>query len=236
MIVSHAYRFIFLRTEKTGGTSLTAALKAACEPGDTYPGQVRPRWSRRLPFAYGGLQRRAPDLFGLHPHATARQARRVLGPRVFDNYFKFAIERNPWDRQVSLYTHREWKKGNDESRFDADMRSVIYRSTEYCRLDNWSIYAIGDTVVADRILRYESLSEDVADVCRILGLDLGPRLPRLREYGTPRPHYSLYYSNVTRDRIARWYRPEIEAFEYTFEDCRGGRHRGASTSLQPSQK
>jgi hypothetical protein len=234
LIVSHAHRFIFLRTEKTGGTSLTAALKATCAPGDTYPGQVRPRWSRRLPFAYGGLQRRAPDVFGLHPHATARQARRILGPKIFDNYLKFAIERNPWDRQVSLYTHREWKKGKDNANFDRDMRSLVYRSTEHCRLDNWSIYAIGDEIVVDRILRYERLDEDVAEICRLVGIDLGDRLPRLRAYAPRRPHYSLYYSDVSRDMIARWYWREIQAFGYRFEDRRGGRRTGATIRLQPS--
>lgn len=234
MIVSHAHRFIFLRTEKTGGTSLTAALKAACAPGDTYPGQIRPAWSRRLPFSYGGLQRNAPDLFGLHPHATARQARRVLGPKIFDNYFKFAIERNPWDRQVSLYTHREWKKGKDNANFDRDMRSLVYRSTEYCRLDNWSIYAIGNEIVVDRIIRYETLAQDVAEIARILGIDLGERLPRMREYGPRRPHYSLYYSDATRDMMARWYWREIQAFGYRFEDRRGGRRTGTTIRLQPS--
>ena len=234
MIVSHAHRFIFLRTEKTGGTSLTAALKAACAPGDTYPGQIRPRWSRRLPFAYGGLQRRMPDLFGLHPHATARQARRVLGREIFDTYFKFAIERNPWDRQVSLYTHREWKKGKDNTDFDRDMRSLVYRSSEHCRLDNWSVYAIGNEIVVDRILRYENLEADVKDVCQGLGLDLGDRLPRLRDYRGSRAHYSVYYSNATRDMIARWYRREIDALGYEFEDRRGGRRPGAVNRMQPS--
>lgn len=234
MIVSHAHRFIFLRTEMTGGTSLIAALKAACAPGDTYPGQVRPAWSRRLPFSYGGLQRAAPDLFGLHPLATARQARRVLGPKVFDNYFKFAIERNPWERQVALYAYREWKRGRESANFDRDMKSAVYRSTENCRLDNWSIYAIGDEIVVDRIVRYESLAADVAEIGRLLGLDLSDRLPRLKAEGPRRPHYSLYYSDLTRDMVARWYWREIQAFGYRFEDRRGGRRTGTTIRLQPS--
>ncbi|XWN30577.1 MAG: sulfotransferase family 2 domain-containing protein [Devosia sp.] len=218
MIVSHSRRFIFLRTEKTGGTSLTAALRAIAAPGDTYPGEVRPSWSKHLPFSYGGLQRNLPDVFGLHPHATAAQARRVLGRRVFDSYFKFAIERNPWDRQVSLYTHREWKKGRNNDGFDRHMRSPLYRNTEYCRLNNWSIYTIDGTVVADKILRYETLAEEIETLQSLVGAKLLEAMPRMRAYDSDRPHYSTFYTDASRDRVAGWYRREIEAFGYTFED------------------
>jgi hypothetical protein len=234
LIVSHAHRFIFLRTEKTGGTGLVAALKAACAPGDTYPGQIRPAWSRRLPFRYDGLQRSMPDVFGLHPYATARQARRVLGPRIFDSYFKFSVERNPWDRQVELYAEREWKKGRDHANFDRDMRSLAYRSAESCRLDNWSVYAIGNEVVVDRMLRYEALADDFADICRLIGLEPGDRAARLSRPRTRRPHYSLFYSDFTRDMLARWYWREIQTFGYRFEDRRGGRRTGTTIRLQPS--
>jgi len=234
LIVSHAHRFIFLRTEETGGTTLIAALKAACAAGDTYPGQIRPAWSRRLPFSYGTLQRAAPDIFGLHPLATARQARRVLGPRIFDNYFKFAIERNPWERQVAVHARREWRRGREDANFDRDMKSPVYRSRENCRLDNWSIYAVGDEIVVDRIVRYETMAADMAEIGRLLGLELDERATRPRTAGPRRPHYSLYYSDTTRDMVARWYWREIQAFGYRFEDRRGGRRTGTTIRLQPS--
>ncbi|MEM7695048.1 MAG: sulfotransferase family 2 domain-containing protein [Pseudomonadota bacterium] len=221
MFVSHAHRFIFLRTEKTGGTSLDAALRAVFDEGITFPGQVRPSWSKKLPFSYGGLQRRAPRLFGLHPHATAADARAVLGKSVFDSYFKFAVERNPWDRQISLYTHREWKKGKDNKNFDKDMQSILYRSTELCRLNNFAMYAIDGAVVCDRVLDYATLHDDLKTLATERGWpDITAHLPRLRQYSGERPHYSTYYSDETRDLIARWYKSEINAFNYTFDDRR----------------
>lgn len=216
MLVSHAHRFIFLRTEKTASTSLTSALHPLMEPGDETTAMARPPWAKWSPIHHGALKRRLPDMFGLHTHATAAQARRVLGAKVFDSYFKFAVERNPWDRQLSLYDHRCWKTDRTPN-FDQDMKSAVYRNTEYCRLNNWSIYAIGDEIVADRVLRYETLADDIAALWADLGLDAPTELPRKRAYRSDRPHYSTFYSPETRDLVGRWYRNEIEALGYEFE-------------------
>jgi len=217
MIVSHKYRFIFLRTEKTGGTSLTRALWPLLGEEDLRLAARRPGWARYSPVHHGALQRHLPEVFGPHAHATAAQMRRVVGRKVFDGYFKFAVERNPWDRQVSLYHHRCWKTRR-KSNFDEDMRSALYRNTEYCRLNNWSIYAIGREIVVDRVLRYETLADDLGGLLAELGVEERVTLPRMRAYAPGRPHYSTYYSDFTRDLVGRWYAREIAAFDYRFED------------------
>ena len=221
VIVSHKYRFIFLRTEKTASSSLMSALEKVAGPDVLRSDMGRPPWARYSPIHHGALKRHFPQWFGLHAHATARQVRGVVGQKVFDSYYKFAVERNPWDRQVSLYVHREWKKGNGDANFDRDMRSFLYRSTEYTRLNNWSIYAIGDRIAVDRVLRYETLDEDLSEVLEHLGITEQLEMPRLRRYRSGRPHYSTYYSKDTRDLVARWYAREIEALGYEFHDAVG---------------
>jgi len=228
VIVSHRHKFIFLRTEKTGGTSLSRALMPILGPEDFHPAAGRPAWAKYSPIHHGALKRQLPEIFGLHGHATAAQVRRVVGRELFESYLKFAVERNPWDRQVSLYTHRQWKRGKGPEGFDRDMRSPLYRNTEYCRLNNWAIYAIGDRVVADRILRYETLAEDVARLMADLGVAETLDLPRMRAYNPDRPHYSTFYSDATRDLVARWYAREIAAFGYAFETPHGGQALSAA--------
>lgn len=217
MIISHKHRFIYLRTEKTGSTSLSNALEAIVGDEDERASMARPAWAKYSPIHHGALKHNFPQWFGLHTHATARQVRQVIGKKIFDSYFKFAVERNPWDRQVSLYFHREWKKKNKKTNFDQDMRSVIYRNTEYCKLNNWSIYAIGNKIVADRVLRYENLNNEIADLLNDLGIDMDLYMPRMRSYAPDRPHYSTFYSDWTRDLVAKWYAKEIGALGYNFE-------------------
>jgi hypothetical protein len=240
MIVSHKYRFIFLRTEKTGGSSFTQALQGLLDEDDLQANMRRPAWAKFSPIHHGALKLHFPKYFGLHRHARARDVRDVVGPKVFDSYFKFAIERNPWDRQVSLYAHRQWKRGKSPGGFDRDMRSRLYRSTEYVRLNNWAIYAIGNDIVADRVLRYEHLADEINALVAELGLPGIAEMPRLRSYASDRPHYSTYYSPATRDLVARWYAREIDALGYRFETedeaARRTLNEAAPDSAMPIQR
>jgi hypothetical protein len=200
-------------------SSLTRALHSVLDEDDLRTDMSRPAWAKYSPIHHGALKRNFPRWFGLHTHATASQVRDVLGRKTFDSYYKFAVERNPWDRQVSLYAHRAWKKGKPADHFDGDMRSRLYRNTEYVRLNNWSIYATGGDIVADRVMRYERLSDEIDTLFATLGIPGPIEMPRLRSYISDRPHYSTYYSDATRDLVAGWYAREIDALGYTFESA-----------------
>ncbi len=222
MIISHRHKFIYLRTEKTASTSLTDALSKIVAQDDEVVKSFSGKWVDALPFHPGKLKRLFPGIFGLHPHASARHVRQIVGAKIFDSYFKFAVERNPWERQVSLYHHREFKRKNQNPDFDRDMRSPGYRFSHHTRLHNWDIYAIDGKVVTDQVLAYETLARDLPAVTRKLGIGSGIELPRRNVgYGGKRAHYSTYYSDETRSLIERWYRREIATFGYEFDDQRG---------------
>lgn len=221
MIISHRHKFIYLRTEKTGSTALEAALLEAVEGQEDVKGYMTTAISRRLPRTFGGLKRHIPHVFGLHVHASAKHIRSILGKQIFDSYFKFAVERNPWDRQVSLYNHRLAKRGQEDvSGFDAAMQSRTYSLMHHNKLKNWHVYSIGNEVVADQVLDYHRLQEDLPALAAKIGLpDLS--LKRRNAHGGQRPHYSTFYSDHSRDLVGRWYSNEIEHFGFTFEDRRG---------------
>jgi hypothetical protein len=233
MIVSHKYRFIFLRTEKTASTSMISALQGILGENDVQASSDRPPWAKFSPIHHRALRRHCPQWFGLHTHATASQVRDVIGRKIFDSYYKFVVERNPWDRQVSLYAHRQWKKGQTPEHFDRDMRSFVYRNTSYVRLNNWSKYAIGREIVADRVIRYERLADEIGDLAAMLGLPGPLDLPTLRKYTDDRPHYASYYSDATRDLIGGWYAREIDALGYTFENETAARRVSAAPLAAP---
>ena len=234
MIVSHRYQFIFLKTEKTASSSLARVFKEIAGENDRlYPADRDVR--RQLQNANGslegfsfiaqssGIRRILPALAGLHRHARARDVRAFLGPELFARYAVITSERNPFDRQVSLFSHRNSRRNRgrgvgDLSKFSRLMCSPSYNLVHYNRLDNWGIYSIGGEVCADHIIRFEHLHDDLADVLSILGIDPGRfPLPHVKQSRHERsPSYRDLYSDEARRRVASWYRRELDYFGYEF--------------------
>lgn len=201
-----------MRAEKTGRPSLSEALKKVIDLNTLVPDITRPGWGKYSPAHYEALKRNIPDRFGFHPHAKARQVRHVLGRKILYNDFKFGVERNPRNRQVSLYMHRKWQKKNPSLNFDKDIQSCLYRATVHVKLINWSIYSIGD-----QVLRYENLADELEQLRLNLKFKTEIHMPRPGKYTDGQPRYSTYYSQKTRDMVGRWHKRTIDALGYQFK-------------------
>jgi hypothetical protein len=228
MIVSHRHRFIFLKTEKTGGTSLEVALARFCGPDDIVTGGTldpanRMRKARNHRLGLGRhvdlpatIRHAFPSIAGYYAHMPARQVRGMIGEQVWRSYFKFAVERNPWDRQVSNYFHRREEAGDARADFERYL-SLPHRLFHHVRLDNWGIYTLGGKIAVDAVIPYERLEEEATAICRKLGLGDDLALPSARSGFRPEgPGYRDYYTDRSRALVARWYRNEIDAFGYEF--------------------
>jgi hypothetical protein len=229
VIVSHARRFIFLKTKKTAGSSLEFALAAFCGDADIItpasPDEEAAREGRRaqnflLPRARQPLlgQLRAPFSrtperhIGFYNHMPAARARALLGGAEWSRYFKFAFVRNPWDRQVSLYFWRypDAAKRPSFEAFLTDPRWI--RTTR-----NFDIYTIEGKPAVDFIGRYDRLAEDLRAAFDRIGIAEEPILPRLK--GDTRPagrDYRSFYTPKTRAIVANLYAREIKLLGFEF--------------------
>ena len=91
-MISHGHRCIFVHIPKTGGTSIEDVIWP-----DT-------RMEEHLWMGFVSKYRNKYQTGGLQ-HLLARQIRQEVGADIFDDYFKFAVVRNPWDRAVSQYSY-----------------------------------------------------------------------------------------------------------------------------------
>ena len=121
MIVSHEYKFIFLKTRKTAGTSLEIALSQLCGERDIITPIAREDEAIRQKLGFCGPQNywkrlsrytlrdwaryiiRKRRTKGYSNHMPAKEAQSLLGSRIWNEYYKFCFERNPWDKAISLY-------------------------------------------------------------------------------------------------------------------------------------
>jgi hypothetical protein len=229
MIVSHAHRFIFLKTKKTAGSSTEFALAEFCGDDDIItpasPGEEHLRgargaqnywlpWRRRSPLGIlrAGFSRTPERHIGFYNHMPASRARKLLGPKIWSGYFKFAFERNPWDRQVSLYY---WRYPDPQTRPDFETFLTDRRWLRTTK--NFGIYAIGDEVAVDFVGRYDRLLPDLRTALAEVGISEEPRLPGLKTQTRAKGRdYRSYYNDQTRDIVADLYRREIDAFGFEF--------------------
>lgn len=145
--------------------------------------------------------------------------------QVFDkvrykDHFKFAFVRNPWDRVVSAYHNKILTKNYPPFKqcYDKDFAYFV----EFIRKSN---VESGDPHIQlqtrlipvkqlDFLGRYETFEEDLTTVLYTIGLG-HVRIPHVNS--TSHRHYSEYYTEHTKQVIAKVYREDIEAFGYTFE-------------------
>ncbi len=215
MITSHEHRFVFMKTLKTAGTSVEIALSRVCGPDDVIT--PLPEDDEVLRRERGG---RAPQHFTapplrarVHEHIRASKVRPVLGREVWDAYFKLAIERNPWDAVVSLYF---WMRRN--GKVDTFERFLTMPNIETLAQRNYQAYHLRGEIAVDRVLRFERLADDLADVWRHLDLPGTPDLPHAKSGARPATgsDYRDLYDADSAERVRVVFAPVIEEQGYEF--------------------
>jgi hypothetical protein len=233
MIISHEHKFIFVKTKKTAGTAIEAALSELCGPRDIitpYREESEADRKRLAPQNYRiehPLKPKRPLLkrllmrperyyhpsVGFYEHMPAWRVRDYVGEGVWRSYFKFAFDRNPWDRQVSWYLYKTKSRRARPSfeRFMQDRRRAY--------VTNYEQYTIGGALAVDRIGRYENLEYDLNKALTEAGVKLRVSVPKVNV--TPNKDknrdYRSYYSPATEAIVAEWYQPEIALLGYGFE-------------------
>lgn len=142
-------------------------------------------------------------------HSTAEFVREHIGEALWASYFKFSIERDPFDKAISRYY---WSTQPPRPSV-----AVYLDAAPASQLSNWHIYTINDQVAVDFMVRYEHLSEDLAMVAERLGLP-PIDLPRAKgDHREKRAHYSTMIDSASRARIERVCTREIERFGYRWQ-------------------
>ena len=201
MVISHKYRFIFVKTIKTAGTSIEVYLSPHCGAQDVLT-PIQPPVDGHEPRNFGRF----------YNHFSAWGIRESVPPGVWGDYFKFCVERNPWDKTVSDFCMQRHRSGGA-------LRFGDYLDrARFCR--SWELYTDDDgSVLVDRVLRWERLDEELGDAFSRLGVPWGGSLDVRAKSGYRSDDgrgYRDWYTEEQRDLVARAFADEIRTFGYEF--------------------
>jgi hypothetical protein len=141
----------------------------------------------------------------------------------YQDYFKFAFVRNPWDRVVSCYCNKVLKGSHEgfkecfgksfEYFVDYIDRQNLNKSDVHIQLQS-RLFPHKDV---DFIGHFENFEEDVHYVFSRLGIE---NISIPQKNSSHHNHYSHYYNKKTRKIIEKKYKEDIVRFGYRFESAK----------------
>lgn len=238
MIISHTHKFIFVKTRKTAGTSIEAALAQLCGPEDMITSDGSPRTqqgfyreharnydARYLPIremilqdSVLGLARSVRDWWRrpkYYNHIAALSAMARTDPTIWRGYYKFCFERNPWDKMMSFYwfVHRDKIPNLDFNEYV--LSKPIFRTKDQHYCSDWNRYTRWNRIIVDKVYDFSDIHGGLADALTRCGVSREAiealDVPRLKS-STRKARGVM--SRAASDRLREVFAHEIAAFGY----------------------
>lgn len=207
MLLSVSHRFIFIHVNKAAGSS----MKRALEQFGHHPSQ-KPlnKLMSKLHLARDYRKRFYPV------HTYASQLQRELPADIYNDFFKFAFVRNPWDWLVSTYIYLRHTPTHRHHRRVLAMKSFAeYAQYEIAHGDRSQAAFICENkdVIVDFVGRFETLDDDFETVCQQMGIDVA--LPHTNQ--TRHRDYREHYDDKLAEIVGEHWRQDVSLFGYEFD-------------------
>ena len=176
MIASRSHNFIFIKTRKTGSTSLEIVLSSWCTGRDICT-PISPE-DEVLRRQYGGEARNYLGMWGqrkFYNHMAARQVRRKL-PRLWRRAATFAVERHPYEKVVSLAWFQLAQRGIDDAQIHEEIDAVIAEKLYL----NHPLYASKGRLLVGEIWEYAQAWTKLEELASGLGVAMPIEKPRAK--------------------------------------------------------
>ncbi len=231
MIISHKYKYIFIKPKKIAGTSIEVALSQSLGEKD-----IMPPLTKFSPFHDKDKYTLTPQNYkGFYDHLSPDKIKKKIGNKIWKEYFKFTVVRNPWDLVVSSYWWEVNKKVslNDYLRvvnvrglidYAKDFRKIkkpksfsdFVRSLPKAYINTNYYFETNGKPLADFYIRYENIDSDYKKVCKKLKIPYVKLLHLKSKTRKNKKHYSYYYNKETKKIVADIFKKEIKYFNYRY--------------------
>lgn len=218
VLVSFQKEFIYTKTNKTAGTSVEIFFEPYCLPPEGYE---ETHGRRESITNYGIVGHRGPKMPAdtiWYNHMPAARIRDYLGRDVWNQFFKFCVVRNPFDKLVSMYFFHRSRAGDPptDQDFSSIRRDFLTWLKERRFREDQDKYLIDGEVCVDYFIRFEALLEGLAEVCQRLELERpATELQRFKAQSRLSDrHFSEFYDRDAQAIVAEAYAFELDHFGY----------------------
>ena len=214
-------RVIFVAIPKTGTTSIRRQMQQKGKPFIAAPHlnilQIRDAINLFFQVCQLGTNK-------TYPNTNVKSYREIQleSKAFFENAFKFASVRNPWERAVSLFCRKEGVQVRDKLSFREFVEQHFYASdtcvipTLHKNQYEW-LCDENEIVLVDYVFKLEDISQAIIEIER--KTDGRLRFRELRENKNPESFsnkYREYYNEQTKKFIAKRFEKDIDYFKFTF--------------------
>ncbi|MEX0660702.1 MAG: sulfotransferase family 2 domain-containing protein [Candidatus Woykebacteria bacterium] len=243
MIISHSKKFIFIHGRKTAGSSIGISLMRYLGSGDVVRGYITggvkhgiypPDWTKSIMSirpkdflkenfrvqAYRRYVKQVHDVSSTH--LGALEIKKMVGKDIWNQYYKFTFERNPFDRIVSFYYWRTKDHINPPG-FKKFIHQIKEGNNEWLtanKLDgflNYPLYTIDNKVAVNKIGRFENLHNDLEIICNKIDIEFDGWLPKNKSGVRKKISLNELYNKKLIEDVSEIFSEEISSGNYNFD-------------------
>ena len=224
MVISHKYKLIFIRVRKTASTSIQYALSKVSGPFDIISSlddkDIKNVEHAKNNWCY--IPSRKPVFYNHIPAFRVREMIAHMDPSIWDNYFKFCFERNPWDRAISEYYYDQRQPIRSGKNYRKTRKEwIMHNAFPSFRKQGWLLYTDIDqkNIIVDKVFKYEEMDESIKYLIKRCNLPKDFKLSEHKFKGWTRKdnrHYRKVLSVEEKNRIEKVYHKEIKEFGYEY--------------------
>jgi hypothetical protein len=219
MRISHKYKFIFLAYPRTASGTIRKLLDPYSEIKSVNLSQS----SIKSPF---------------HDHISAVSLKNIFDQRdwAWDEYQRFCVVRNPWDRMYSLFLWRKSREGKWLKHYSPkiNLANIIFSKLPEriafpffimsrfpkkgsAKTLHSFISDFDEKILVNKVLKFENLAVELPHYLSSIGIP-GENLNSIEAQHTNkgRASYIPKYNDLTKQRVQTLFRYEIERFDYAF--------------------
>ena len=238
MVISHRNKFLFIHNDKCAGTAMREHFRWTKE----FKTDLIGHWGKSVTIELWEQHKEELCAVPQHSTATTIKAYFELMGWNWDEYFKFGIVRNPFDRIVSGY---EWRRSvvqnqlNDKdylgdkdhlrlilSEIDGGFKEFVARKCQHWNHQQKYFYSKPPKqCLVDFVGRYENLQTDFKHIVKTILPNATEKLCTLpnpditsqkSNASIRRKDYRSYYDEETRSMIEEKLSDELELLGYKY--------------------